>query len=65
MISMSHRMSEHRDHQFPMEMVCRMDWETEPMSSWTDEDEDRDTHASSPTLVFFVGRRRRCSWGQH
>ena len=33
------------------------------MSSWTDEDEDGDTHASSPTLVLFVGRRRRCSQG--
>ena len=34
------------------------------MSSWTDEDEDGDTHASSPILVSFVGRRR-CSWGWH
>ena len=61
-ISMSHRMSKHWYCQFPMEMVHRTDWEAEPTSSWTDEDEDRDTHASSPTLVSFVGRRR-CSQG--
>ena len=64
-ILMSHRMSEHWNHQFPTEMVHRTDQEAEPMSSWTDEDEDRDTHASSPTLVLLVGRRRRHSWGQH
>ena len=34
------------------------------MSSWTDEDEDRDTRASSPTLLS-TGGRRRCSHGQH
>ena len=48
-----------------MEMVQRMDWEAEPTSSWTDEDEDRDTHASSPMVVSFGGRRRRCSRDQH
>ena len=42
-----------------------MDWEAEPTSGWTDEDEDGDTRASSATLVSFIGRRRRCSWGQH
>ena len=47
-----------------MEMVQRMDQEAEPMSSWTDEDEDGDTHASSPTLVS-LGGRRRCSQGWH
>ena len=46
-----------------MEMVQRMDWEAEPTSSWTDGDEDGDTHASSPTVVSFVGRRRRHSRG--
>ena len=44
-----------------MEMIQRMDQEAEPMSSWTDEDEDRDTCASSPMLVSSVGRRRRHS----
>ena len=34
------------------------------MSSGTDKDEDRGTHASSPS-VSFIGRRRRRSRGQH
>ena len=42
-------------------MIQRMDQEAELMSSWTDEDEDGDTCALSPTLVSSVGRRRRCS----
>ena len=37
-----------------------MDGEAQPMSSWTDEDEDGGTCASSP-LVLSVGRGRRCS----
>ena len=64
-ISMSHRMSEHWDWEFPTEMIWRMDREAELMSSWTDEDDDGDTCVSSPTLVSFVGRRRRHSHGQH
>ena len=46
-------------------MVWQVDWEAAPMSSWTDEDEDRDTHASSPTLLSTGGRRRRHCHGQH
>ena len=35
------------------------------MSSWIDEDEDGDTHASSPALLSTGGRRRRHSSSQH
>ena len=35
------------------------------MSSWTDEDEDGDSHASFPTLLSTGGRQRRCSHGWH
>ena len=60
---MSHGMSECWDQEGPTEMVQRMDQEAEPTSSWTDEDENRDTHALSPTVVSFGGRRRRHSRG--
>ena len=60
---MAHMISEHRDHQFPMETIQRTDGEAQVMSSWTDEDEDGGTHPSSPS-VMFVGRRRQ-SQGWH
>ena len=63
-ISMSHGMSKHQDREGPMEMVWRMDQEAEPTSSWTDEDKDGDTCASSPMVVSFGGRRRRHSRGR-
>ena len=63
-ISMSLGMSEHCDWEGPIEMVWQADWEVVPMSSWTDEDEDGDTHPSSPTLLSTGGRWRRCSCSQ-
>ena len=60
-ISMSHTVNKHWDHQFPTETIQRTDGEAQIMSSWTDEEEDRGTHPSSPSVTF-IGRRR-CSWG--
>ena len=61
-ISMSCMMSEHQNHQFPMETIQSTDGEAQPISSGTNEDEDGGTHASSPS-VSFIGRRRRHSQG--
>ena len=62
-ISMSCTVSECRDQQLPAETIWRTNGEAQITSSWTDEDEDGDTHPSSPS-VMFIGRRRH-SQGQH
>ena len=60
---MSYMISKCQDHQFPMETIQRTDGEAQTPSSWTDEDDDEGTCASSPSVIF-IGRRR-CSHGCH
>ena len=43
-------------------LLCRMDHDAAPMSSWTDEDKNGDTHASSP-VVMSMGRAEKMHSG--
>ena len=56
-ISMSRAVTEHRDLWFPMETLQAIEREAHVTSSGMDEDEYREFHAPSPTIMFISQRR--------